>query len=314
MVSKRKLKLSSRDTTSEEADAPDFLLKLAEDHSSSPRPLKRLKNSAPTSIRRSKLLPPISQSEYDFLSHAVDTDVSLLDGNTAQAHNVDSASLEIRPLRTWPLQGHRIVTRSSKLPQSELSTTYPDQSPDYRQRDSHSTWYARNDNSLLNPLVSPDQKPAVIILDNGLGYLNQTLPATVSLTQRISNYKPSENHKQGRQRALDLPLDIWYLIADHLDVVALVCLTYTYPALGHWSKQDSNNLSPCARSAIVSLLKRDGASIPEELLAMAAKSRGVAHCLEYHNLEPKYCLVCRCSGHIARCPECQIRTCARQGM
>ncbi len=113
-------------------------------------------------------------------------------------------------------------------------------------------------------------------------------------------------------RLLELPLDVLCLVADHLDVVACACLEYANPALGYWSKKDPGNLSACARSRIVSLLQRDGGSIPKELLGVAKKGTNEGECSGYQGVSPKYCVICRCSGHLSNCPECQIRTCARE--
>ena len=139
-----------------------------------------------------------------------------------------------------------------------------------------------------------------------------TLPVAVSLTEHTSHNKSSEGSKQEKMRLLDLPLDVLCLVADHLDVVDRTCLRYAHPALGHWSKKGQSNLSACARSRLVNLLKRDGAPIPEELFGAGAKNSNMGECWEYHMVIPKYCVACRCHGHLLHCPECRVRTCARE--
>ena len=148
---------------------------------------------------------------------------------------------------------------------------------------------------------------------NGHDYSNLTLPTTLALTDNTSNHEPSEILKEERMTLLELPLDVLCLVADHLDVVARACLKFTHPALGCWAKEDLNNLSACARSRIVSLLLRDDASMPKKLRGVAAKGTNEGHCSEYHDVTPKYCVICRCDGHLSRCPGCRIRTCAREG-
>ena len=95
--------------------------------------------------------------------------------------------------------------------------------------------------------------------------------------------------------------------------MARACLRYAHPALGYWCNGNLSNLSLCARSGIVSLLLRDGASIPEQLLGVARKGTDKGHCSEYREVMPKYSVTCRCHGHLSHCPGCQIRTCAREG-
>lgn len=148
---------------------------------------------------------------------------------------------------------------------------------------------------------------------NGHEDSNLTLPTTLALTDNTSNHEPSEIHKEARMTLLELPLDVLCLVADHLDVVARACLKFAHPALGCWAKEDPSNLSACARSRIVSLLLRDDASIPKMLRGVAAKGTNEGHCSEYHGVTPKYCVICRCDGHLSRCPGCRIRTCAREG-
>lgn len=140
-----------------------------------------------------------------------------------------------------------------------------------------------------------------------------TLPVTVPLTERTADHKPSESYRQEKSRLLELPLDLLCLVADHLDVVDRACLGYAYPAPGGFSEEDLCNFSACARSRIVSLLLRDGVSIPKELLEMTRKGTTSGQCSEYQNFVPKYCVICRCHGHLSHCPKCGIRTCAREG-
>lgn len=139
-----------------------------------------------------------------------------------------------------------------------------------------------------------------------------TPPVAVLLTKHTSDHKPSKRYRQEKMRLLELPLDVLCLVADHLDVVACACLEYANPALGYWSKKDPGNLSACARSRIVSLLQRDGGSIPKKLLGVARKGTNEGECSGYQGVSPKYCLICRCQGHLSHCGECGIRTCARE--
>ena len=147
---------------------------------------------------------------------------------------------------------------------------------------------------------------------NGHDDSNLTLLTPLSLTENTSNHEPNEIHKEERMTLLELPLDVLCLVADHLDVVARACLKFAHPVLGCWAKEDPSNLSACAKSRIVSLLLRDDASIPEKLRGVAGKGTHEGHCSEYHNVTPKYCVICRCDGHLSRCPGCRIRTCARE--
>ena len=139
-----------------------------------------------------------------------------------------------------------------------------------------------------------------------------TTPVVVLHTEHNPDHKPRERHRQDQMRLLKLPLDVLCLVAEHLDDVACACLRYASPALGYWSKQDPGNMSACARSRIVSLLQRDGGSIPKELLGVARKGTVEGECSGYQVASPKYCVICRCDGHLAHCPECRVRTCARE--
>lgn len=140
-----------------------------------------------------------------------------------------------------------------------------------------------------------------------------TFPVAVSLIEHTSDHKSSERNKQERMRLLELPLDVLCLVADHLDVVAHACLKYTHPTLGCLSKE-AGDLSACARSRIVGLLQRDGVLIPKELLGEARKGTSHGECSEYHDIAPKYCVTCRCHGHLSHCPACRVRTCARENI
>lgn len=143
---------------------------------------------------------------------------------------------------------------------------------------------------------------------------SHSLPVSVPLTEHTADHKPSESYKQEKMRLLELPLDVLCLVADHLDDVARACLKYADPALGCFSEKDPGNLSACARSRIVGHLLRDGVLIPKGLLEAARKGRKEGECWEYDNFVPKYCMICRCRGHLSHCPKCRVRTCAREGM
>ena len=242
-----------------------------------PRRSKRLKGSALISgTTVSRLLARRSQSEDDCLAS---TEVSTLEETTAH---------------TQP-------------PQQESVRACPTQSSDHRQRENQPTSCPSNGNSLFDASAPLEQRPVTSTANNGYGS-KPNLPTRVLPTKRTFKHKPSGKSKRGRPKLLELPLDILCLIADNLDVVARACLRYAHPALGYWC-----NLSLCARSGIVSLLLRDGASIPEQLLGVASRSSVNGHCSKYHEILPKYCVTCRCYGHLSHCPECQIRTCAREG-
>ena len=137
-----------------------------------------------------------------------------------------------------------------------------------------------------------------------------TSPVTVSLTEHTSDHKTGKAHKQGTIRLLELPLDVLCLVADHLDIVSRACLGYAHPALGCFSK-DPRNLSACAKSRLLSLVQRDGISVPKELLGAATQGTNEGQCSEYQ-VARKYCTICRCEGHLSHCPGCRVRTCARE--
>ena len=216
---------------------------------------------------------------------------------------------------TCSIEGSRMVTQSSQPPQREPVTACPTQGSLHRQRENQpiSRPGPSDNNSLLDSSASLKQRPATIPEDYGYGYSKPKLPTRVLLAKRTFKHKASGKSKHGRANLLDLPLDILCLIADHLDRVARVCLRYAHPALGYWCNGDLGNLSLCAKSGIVSLLLRDGASIPGQLLGVARKGTHGGHCSEYQETVPKYCVECRCHGHLSHCPGCQIRTCAREG-
>ena len=144
------------------------------------------------------------------------------------------------------------------------------------------------------------------------GYSNLTLPIAVPLTEHHSYHKSSTLHKQESIKLLELPLDVLRLVADHLDVVARACMKYAHPALGYCSEKDRGNLSACARLRIARFLQKDKVSIPKELLGVTENITIDRGCSEYHNFGPKYCVICRCNGHLSHCPKCRIRTCIRE--
>ena len=270
-----------------------------------PRRSKRLKGSALISgTTVSRLLARRSQSEDDCLAS---TEVSTLEETTA--HTV-KLLMKLPP--ACSIEGSRMVTRFSQPPQQESVRACPTQSSDHRQRENQPTSCPSNGNSLFDASAPLEQRPVTSTANNGYGS-KPNLPTRVLPTKRTFKHKPSGKSKRGRPKLLELPLDILCLIADNLDVVARACLRYAHPALGYWCNGDLSNLSLCARSGIVSLLLRDGASIPEQLLGVASRSSVNGHCSKYHEILPKYCVTCRCYGHLSHCPECQIRTCAREG-
>ena len=271
-----------------------------------PRRSNRLKGSALTLETRSmRLLARLSQSEDDC---RVSTEIFALEDTTAQAVNLVK---KLPP--TCSIERSRMVTRSSQPPQHESVTACPNQSSYYPQRENQPPSCTSNDKGLLNASAPLEQRSAASTANDGYGYSKPDLPTRVLLTKRTLKHKHSGNSKQGRGKLLDLPLDVLCLIADDLDVVARACLRYAHPALGYWCNGDLCNLSLCAKAGIVSLLLRDGASIPEQLRGVAKKGTGGGHCSEYQRIVPKYCITCRCYGHLSHCPKCHIRTCAREG-
>ena len=271
-----------------------------------PRISKRLEGLALTSETNvSRLLARRSQSEDNCLAS---TEVSTLEETTAQ-----TVKLVMKLPPTCSIEGSSMMTRFSQPPQQESVTACPTQSPDSRQGENQPTSCPSNGNSLFDASAPLEQRSATSAANNGYGHSKPNLPTRVLPTKRIFKHKPSGKSKQGRPKLLELPLDILCLIADNLDVVARACLRYAHPALGYWYNGDLTNLSLCARSGIVSLLRRDGVSIPEQLLGVASKGTAKGHCSKYHKIFPKYCVICRCDGHLSHCPECQIRTCAREG-
>ena len=225
-----------------------------------------------------------------------------LEHKSASAVEDDTVMDADAPLRR--LSQQKSLTLSSYKKRSKLLTRLPDQS---RQHEPHLTSFMPNNDSLLDLSESLKERPAASTAGNGCGYSKPALP-TCSLIKHTSKYKP-----WGNSRLLGLPLDVFCLITDHLDVVARVCLEYAHSASGDRSKDDFSNLSLCAKSAIVSLLLRDGTSLPEGLLGVKPKGTDEGHCSKYHKIVPKYCVVCRCYGHLSRCPSCLVRTCAREG-
>ena len=304
MALKRHLMSTSKDATAEDVDVLDINSSMTP-----PRRSKRLKSSAPTlEINLSRLLVRLSQSEDDSRDDLLSTETSSFEETTAQAVNL---AKNLPP--TYSIEGSRMVTQSSQPPQRESVTTCPTQSSRYRQRENQPTSCPSNNDSLLNSSASLKQRPATITADNGYGYSKPNLSTRVLLTKSTFKHKPSGKSKQGRAKLLELPLDILCLIADNLDIVARACLRYAHPALDFWCNGDLSNLSLCARSGIVSLLLRDGASIPEQLLGVARKGTDKGHCSEYHKIMPKYYVTCRYHGHLSHYPGCQIRTCVREG-
>ena len=283
-LTSKQLKTSAstfKDTTADDTDDEEFALSIRS---------KRSKKSARS-----------SELNHDSPFCLADIKLSPVELDTARDN---------KPPSTRPLEDLFMVAPCSELPRLKSVTTHPSQSRQYQQRETCSTSCVPNSCPL--DLSAPlSQTPTTSTPGNGHGY-SKTLPNTVSLTEHTSDYKPSKNHKQERLRLLELPLDVLCLVADHLDVVARACLKYAHPALGCWSKNDPGNLSLCARSRLVSLLQRDDVSIPKELLGVAKKGSNEGECSDYQAFAPKYCMICRCDGHLSHCPGCRIRTCIRE--
>lgn len=281
----KKSESTMQDTTANDADDDGFAVSITKGLQSWHR------------SKRPKILVRSSQSN-----------VKPIELDTAHGHNFASVNPANKLSSPQPMEGTRMVKQDSELPLKSV-TTHPSQSHDYPQYENYSTSSVSN-NGPLDPSAPLSQSPTTPEPGNGYGRSDLT-PQTVSLTH-TSGHKSREVHKQEIVRLLELPLDVLYLVADHLDVVARVCLGYAHPALACWSKKKPGNLSLCARSRIVSLLERDDVSIPKELLGVARKGSNEGECSEYHNVMSKHCVICRCDGHLSHCPGCRMRTCARE--
>ncbi|CAF9906998.1 MAG: hypothetical protein ALECFALPRED_003038 [Alectoria fallacina] len=320
MASKRKSASISPDATADDAADMDFDMSVTRGLGQS-LTSKQLKTSASTSkdttaddtddeefalsirSKRSKKSARFSELNYDSPFCLADIKLSPVE--------VDTVDLANKPPSTRPLEVLFMVAPCSELPRLKSVTTHPNQSRHYQQREACSTSCVP-DSCPLDLSAPLSQSPTTSTPDNGQCYSNLTLSNTVSLTEHTSDYKPSKEHKWEKLRLLELPLDVLCLVADHLDVVARACLKYAHPALGCWSKNDLGNLSLCARSRLVSLLQRDDVSIPQELLGVAKKGSNEGECSDYQAFAPKYCVICRCDGHLSHCPGCRIRTCIRE--
>lgn len=208
--------------------------------------------------------------------------------------------------RSMSVSRNAAAHNADEMDLSPSFRTNPNQSPCHHQHKSHSISYGPH-NRPLDLSTTLSHVPNTSTTGDSHTQSDVMLPKTVA-----TNRKPSEIHKQGRMRLLELPLDVLCLVADHLDSVARACLKYADPALGCWSEEDPASLSLCAKSRIISLLQRDEISIPKELLGVAKNGIPKNECSEYEDIVPKYCVVCRCEGHLSRCPECRTWTCARE--
>ncbi len=200
-----------------------------------------------------------------------------------------------------------MATQSSEVPQVKLVTTQSSQSPHHLQHEDFSTACVPNNRP---PISSAPLSQGITtnMPDNRCDQSSLILSVLVSSTGHTSKDTPNRTHRGKRMTFLELPLDIMCLVVDQLDVVARTCLKYAHRQLD-WV-QDISNLGPCPRIRIVRLLEKDGDSIPKELLGAAGKGTTEHECSHY--FISTYCVICRCRGHLSRCPRCRIRTCARE--
>lgn len=108
----------------------------------------------------------------------------------------------------------------------------------------------------------------------------------------------------------ELPAEILFNIADHLDTVSRVCLNMTNTYLRDSITDVPKELSPCARIRVRRHLSRDRAFFSNKVLIREKE----INCREYtgHKYQHSYCEVCRCGGHMEFCKACGVRTCARE--
>ena len=305
MAPKRNLRSTSKDAKAEEVDALDIDLSIPPSRRS-----KRLKSSAPTlETDLSRLMARLPKSEDDSPVGLMSTETSTFEETTAQAVN-----LAENPSPMCSIEGSRMVPWSSQPPHRESVTACSTQSSYHRQHEDQPTSRPSNNHILLDSSAPLKQRPATSTAGDGYGLSKLNLPTRILPTISTFKHRRRGKSKQRRVKLLDLPLDILCLIADNLDVVARACLRYAHPALGYWFSGDISNLSLCAKSGIMSLLLKDSASIPKQLLEVGRRGTATGNCLEYCEImTKKYCVICRCHGHLSHCPGCQIRTCAREG-
>lgn len=134
----------------------------------------------------------------------------------------------------------------------------------------------------------------------------KTLSGAISRTEDTS---ARERSKQEGRRFQELPQDILSLVNEYLDTVARSCLEL---ALGCRPRIGRGTLSACAKPRLAILLRRDGPLLPRQLFNAARQPPLVGRCWAYDTVNPKYCSVCRCDGHLTLCPGCGVSTCARQ--
>ena len=280
-------------------------------------------DSEPPSPKRARSLDPLStskgfkklaySSKLDYNAHfrVKGTDSSLVDLNTAPAHAVDfvhlAEKLPLIPRVEKNSVGH------SELSQIELPTTHSSRSLCSRQHEETSTSCVPNNH--LDPSTPLEQRPSPSTPHENHSHCDLPLSKTPPLTKHTLSHSPNEIQKQKTKTLLELPLDVLCLVADNLDIIARTCLKYAHPAFGCFSKEDFGTLSRCARSRIFRLLQRDHVSIPKELHNSISKKWSCeGECVDYHKgtRDLMYCGICRCHGHLSRCPGCRIRTCARE--
>ncbi|MCJ1450554.1 hypothetical protein MMC28_000887 [Mycoblastus sanguinarius] len=107
----------------------------------------------------------------------------------------------------------------------------------------------------------------------------------------------------------ELPPELILTVADHLDVVSCVALTYTNARLRSL-KINKSSLTPCAKSKIVMNLSKDRKTTPR----MVPHGSYNQTCAKVER-ERDYCHACRCHGHSQDCEYCDIgtlRNCPRE--
>ena len=100
-------------------------------------------------------------------------------------------------------------------------------------------------------------------------------------------------------KLLELPAEILYVIADHLDDVSRICFKNTSIYLRTLSI-DLPSPSPCAQTELIKRLWRDKEVTPKILPQPIDKRCPMAY----------YCDACRCNGHRQRCDYCSRKSTA----
>ena len=252
------------------------------------------------------------ESDNNAHFHEKNTDSGPIDLGTAEAHTV-----EVLPLAQKLPSMLRVEENSiecSELAQIELPTTNPSRSLCYRQLEKPSTSSVPSNH--LDSSAPPNQETTPRTPSDDHNHGNLPFSKTVPPTEDAFNPSPSETPKQKAKTLLELPFELLCLVAENLDIVTRNCLKYAHPAFGCFCREgELGSLSICEISRLSRLFRKDRASFPKELaLIRAKKGFQEGECFLYHGETGglKYCVICRCNGHLARCPRCRVRTCARE--